>query len=461
MDKALVWFRQDLRIMDNPALLVASECQKPLIFLYILDDTKHPWAMGGASKVWLHHSLKVFAETLKEKYQAQLVLRRGNPEKIIKEICQEEQVSEIYLNRCYEPYQLELDQKIEKNISAEILSFNSALLHDPWEYHTQSGQPFKVFTPFWKTCQKLEVRELLDAPKNIQVHKKISSLKLSELNLLPKINWYSQIEKTWDVGEESALKKLKNFVPKLASYQELRNRPDYENTSRLSPHLHFGEIGPVQIWHELESKKSSETYLSEIAWREFSYHLLYYFKKLPDVEFKEKYSKFPWTGSKNFLEKWQKGQTGCPIVDAGMRELWHTGWMHNRVRMIVASFLIKNLGVGWKKGEAWFWDTLVDADLANNSASWQWVFGSGADAAPYFRIFNPVLQGQKFDPDGEYVKKWLPALKNLPEKYIHCPWEAPKEVLLKAKVTLGENYPKLLVDLGQSRTEALARFKAL
>lgn len=456
---AIMWFRQDLRLNDNPALSFASECQKPLIFLYILDDTKRNWALGAASRWWLHESLNVLQETLAKNYRASLILKRGDPEIILQELVKKHGVTDIYFNRCYEPYELNLDQKIA-HIPISVHSFNSALLQDPWEYHTQSGQPFKVFTPFRKACQKLLVRELFKKPSKITAFNQIDSLKLAQLNLLPSIKWYKTIEKTWAVGEVLAHKKLEDFLPKLKGYQELRNRPDLDYTSRLSPHLHFGEIGPVEIWHRVHKNKDADFFLSELCWREFSYHLLYYFPALPDVAFKEKFNRFPWI-RRNYLTSWQKGQTGYPIVDAGMLELWHTGYMHNRVRMITASFLIKNLAIPWQKGEAWFFDTLVDADLANNSASWQWVFGSGADAAPYFRIFNPVLQGQKFDPEGIYTKKWLPVLAKLPKKYIHCPWEAPEEVLKQAGVTLGQNYPKPLVNLSESRREALERFKSI
>lgn len=455
---AIMWFRQDLRLSDNPALHFASLSQRPLIFLYIFDDTKRPWALGGASRWWLHQSLKALDGSLKS-YGAKLILKKGDPCSILKELVKNERVEQIYFNRCYEPYQLKLDQKIEKEWP-EVYSFNSALLREPWEYHTQSGQPFKVFTPFWKACQKLPVRDLFLKPTELCAYKKVSGLKLSELKLLPSIKWYKTIEKEWVAGEEEAHKKLEAFLPKIKDYQELRNRPDLDYTSHLSPHLHFGEISPVEIWQRLHKNKDGLFFLSELAWREFSYHLLYYFPDLPDLAFKEKFNQFPWV-RRNFLKKWQQGQTGYPIVDAGMLELWHTGYMHNRVRMITASFLVKNLLVPWQKGEAWFFDTLVDADLANNSASWQWVFGSGADAAPYFRIFNPVLQGQKFDPEGRYVKKWLPALAHLPKKYLHCPWDAPQEVLSKARLTLGQDYPLPLVDLGESRQEALLAFKRL
>lgn len=464
MQKPVIyWLRKDLRLYDNPALVAAAQSKAPVIFLYILDETKHKWSMGAASSWWLHKSLENLSETLKKTYDAKLILRKGAVLPILEEIIAKEDVTELYFNRCYEPHELKQDREVEKTLSqVRVNIYNSALLRDPWEYQTSLKKPYQVFTPFWNLCQKLPVRDALSQPKKINVYKTLHSNALEDLKLIPKIKWYQQIEETFQPGEKSAQKRLRDFLKDVKNYKEDRDVPSLNSTSRLSPHLHFGEISPVQIWHDAyDLNDGANHFLSELVWREFSYHLLYYFPKLPDKPFKQKYAKFPWQKDKRLLKKWQKGQTGIPLVDAGMLELWHTGYMHNRVRMVTASFLIKNLLQPWVDGEAWFFDTLVDADLANNSASWQWVFGSGADAAPFFRIFNPTLQGQKFDPQGLYVKTWLPVLKNLPDKYIHNPWQAPKAVLDKAGVFLGKNYPHPIVDLGLSRTLALEAFKNL
>jgi deoxyribodipyrimidine photo-lyase len=456
-NKAIFWFRKDLRLFDNLALFWATQSLKPLIFLYIFDDTQKNWPMGAASRFWLHESLKALEESL-EKYQVKICFKKGPSLDILKEISKKTKAGQIYFNRVFEPYERELENKIEKEF--ETFAFNSSLLRDPWDYHNQKGGPFKVFTPFWRFCQKAEVREVVLKPKKINFLN-IPGLKLEELKLLPKINWYKKFNFT--PGEKGAQDKLLEFKKnKLKSYKNLRDFPYLDHTSKLSPYLHFGEISPVQIWHEIYNPKDEDAtcFLKELCWREFSYHLLYYFPNLPDKPFKEKFL-FTWRKNQDFIKLWQKGQTGIPIVDAGMLELWHTGYMHNRVRMITASFLTKNLWQPWQEGEAWFFDTLLDADLANNSASWQWVFGSGADAAPYFRIFNPILQGKKFDPEGIYVKTWLKILKDVPKKYIHAPWEAPGEVLKKAQVTLGENYPYPIVDLAKSRKLALLEFKKI
>jgi len=463
----IVWFRQNLRLYDNPALYYASQQKAPLILVYIDDNTKQSWSAGAASRWWLHHSLKRLCAKLQEKYDATLHLFQGQPQTILNTLIKQHHAQGVYWDRCYEPYAIARDKLIKSELSAKGIhakSFNCALLKEPWETLNKSEQPFKVFTPFWRNLQTLAMRDILALPKKLASVSVEGILAVDDCVPLPSIPWYETIAKTWDPGEEGAKSNLAYFLRStLKGYKELRNRPDHQHTSRLSPHLHFGEISPIQVWHAAmsvhEHHNDRDCFLSELAWREFSYHLLYHFPHLPETPFKPAFGAFPWKKSKKLLQKWQQGQTGYPIVDAGMRELWHTGWMHNRVRMVVASFLIKHLLQPWQEGEAWFWDTLVDADLANNAASWQWVAGCGADAAPYFRIFNPVLQGEKFDPNGDYVRKWVPELAKLPNKYLHAPWEAPADELLKAGVRLGRTYPPPSVEHAKARESALAAYQ--
>lgn len=456
----IVVFQQDLRIHDNPALTAAIQTEQPVIPLYILDDlTPKKWKMGGASRVFLHGSL----ESLQKSLQAiglKLILRRGKMSSVLKEVAQESDATAIFYNRHYEPWSSDFK-------GMETHSFKANLLVEPWEVSPAKGGYYKVFTSFWKACLKtLDVREPLPPPKK-SLSFKLPSEALDSWELLPEHpDWSHDIRSFWQPGEAGATHALTHFLTKcLQEYPTGRDVPSIECTSYLSPYLHFGIISPYTVWHALSNTTASpiakEKYLSELFWREFSYHLLYHFPQLPEKAFQERFDHFPWSGNTQNLKKWQQGLTGYPIVDAGMRQLWDIGWMHNRVRMITASFLTKHLSIPWQKGAQWFWDTLVDADLANNSASWQWVAGSGADAAPYFRIFNPTLQGEKFDPTGSYVKTWVPELKNLPPKYIHTPWEAPPEVLSKSGITLGENYPRPIVDHKEARTKALAAFAEL
>lgn len=463
----IVWFRQNLRLHDNPSLHAAALQQVPLLLVYIDDDSSHQWQQGSASRWWLHHSLKSHSAALQDKYDAPLHLFQGQPQAILNKLIQQTHAQGVYWDRCYEPYAIARDKLIKSELSAKDIhakSFNCALLKEPWETLNKSEQPFKVFTPFWRNLQKLAMRDILGLPKKFASVSVKGSLSVDHCVPLPTIPWYETMATTWEPGEQGAKNNLSNFLKKtLNGYKLLRNRPDLTHTSRLSPHLHFGEISPIQVWHAAmsihEHRNDRDCFLSELAWREFSYHLLYHFPHLPDSPFKPAFGAFPWKKSKKLLQQWQQGQTGYPIVDAGMRELWHTGWMHNRVRMVVASFLIKHLLQPWQEGEAWFWDTLVDADLASNAASWQWVAGCGADAAPYFRIFNPVLQGEKFDPNGDYVRKWVPELAKLPNKYLHAPWEAPPDELLKAGVRLGKTYPHPSVEHAKARESALAAYQ--
>lgn len=467
----LVWFRQDLRTADNPALHEAVK-NGPVLPVFVLEEpaqTGETHPLGGASKWWLHHSLETLARNLPG-----LIVCRGDARHLIPQIARESGVRAVYWNRCYEPQAIERDTEIKsllKDGGFEVQSFKASLLFEPWELANKTGGSFKVYSPFWKTAQQQPVNAPLPAPKEVTFLDSAHGEALENLGLLPsKPNWAAGWDRLWQPGEDGASKRLKAFLAEgLEGYGELRNRPDLPNVSRLSPHLHFGDISPRQIWHETWKaidaedgyRKDGHKFLSEIAWREFSYHLLYHFPELPQANWRPSFDAYPWRESPEDLERWQKGETGYPIVDAGMRELWHTGYMHNRVRMIVASFLVKHLRLHWQHGEAWFRDTLLDADLANNSASWQWVTGSGADAAPYFRIFNPITQGRKFDPDGTYVKTWVPELKGLETDYLFEPFSASKTELERAGIVLGKDYPMPIVDHAAARQAALDGYEAV
>jgi deoxyribodipyrimidine photo-lyase len=472
----VVWFRQDLRLADNPALSAAIALNRPVLPLYILDDqTPGEWAMGGASRWWLHGSLAALAGSLHAK-GATLILRRGNAETVLPAFVRETGSAAVYWNRCYEPFAVARDTRLKAALDADGLaveSFNAALLHEPWALKTAAGGPFKVYSPFWRAALAAgPVGAPLPAPKKIPAPEApVASDTLDSWALRPtKPDWAVGMRAEWTPGEAGAQTRLDAFLKsRLVGYGADRNRPDLTATSRLSPHLHFGEIGPRQVWTAVEAaaetrpkaRADADKLLSELGWREFSTHLLFHFPNLPEQNWRGAFDSFPWAEDEPGLKAWQKGQTGYPIVDAGMRELWSTGWMHNRVRMIVASFLVKDLLVHWRRGEEWFWDTLVDADLANNAASWQWVAGSGADAAPYFRVFNPVSQGQKFDPDGAYVRRWIPEIAALPDKHLHAPWEAPADVLTQAGVRIGATYPAPIVDHTMARVRALAAYKQI
>ena len=451
---ALVWFRQDLRLHDNPALIYAVHNGYAVIPVFILDDVNAGmWKHGGASRWWLHESLKALNASLDGK----MVFRTGDAAKIIPELFKDTKAEAIFWNRCYEPWRIARDKSIKENLDIEVESFNAAMLWEPWTVKKDDGTPYKVFTPYYRRgCLKTEPPEPQPAPSKFVDFKNTGALE--DLTLIPKIHWYEDMAQTWTPGEAGALERLNTFLNAgLKNYKEDRNRPDFENVSRLSPHLHFGEISPRTAWHRARLagmaqglETDLDCFCSELGWREFSTYLLYHFPALPWENLQNRFDDFDWTDhDSEELRRWQRGQTGIPIVDAGMRQLWQTGWMHNRVRMIVASLLVKNMLTHWHQGALWFWDTLVDADLANNSASWQWVAGCGADAAPYFRIFNPVTQGEKFDPKGDYVRRYVPELADMPDKYLHEPWKSPNPPA---------NYPAPIVDLKKSRERALEAF---
>jgi deoxyribodipyrimidine photo-lyase len=469
---AIAWFRQDLRIHDNPALNAAAEYDRVLP-IYILDDNNAgDWAMGGASRAWLHRSL----ESLNEALDGKLQLFVGDAREIMRRLVAELEVDAVFWNRCYEPWRIRRDKLIKQDLQDEDIenrSFSGSLLWEPWTVSKQDGTPYRVFTPFYeKGCLRAESpRRPLDRvrPRGYYQPSVDFSQSLGSLELLPrKLGWHDSMLKHWHVGEEGAHKRLQEFTEDcLDDYRRSRDFPAVDATSKMSPHLHFGEVSPQQLWHRIQEETAHRSsdgaahFLREIGWREFSYYLLYHFPGLPERNFNSRFDGFDWLDDSEGLETWQQGKTGFPIVDAGLRELWQTGYMHNRVRMIVASFLIKNMLIDWRKGERWFWDCLVDADLASNSASWQWCAGSGADAAPYFRIFNPVLQSEKFDPEGEYLLRYCPELCGLPPKLRHQPWQASEAELRQAGIELGTDYPKPILDLKQTRERALARYKEL
>ena len=466
----LVWFRQDLRAADNPALAHAA-ARGRIVPVFILDDAApgRGWPLGSASKWWLHHSLQALATDL-----GSLLLLRGDPKRVLLRVAQQSGAKAVVWNRRYEPGKLVDDRSIEMALrqqALDVATFNGSLLHEPGDVATGSGGPFKVFSPFWRACLQRPLGTPLARPKLDVVASRPKGDRLEDWALLPKKpNWAAGWEKIWTPGETGALARLDAFLEGgLLGYGALRDRPDLLNVSRLSPHFHWGEISPrLAITRARFAADADETkrrdadkFISEIGWREFACHLLHHFPTLPEQNWKPAFDAYPWRESAADLEAWQHGRTGYPMVDAGMRELWHTGTMHNRVRMIVASFLIKHLRIDWRRGQAWFWDTLVDADLASNSASWQWVAGSGADAAPYFRIFNPLSQGAKFDPNGDYVRRWCPELARLPDTYLHAPFEAPAEILKAAGVVLGKTYPRPIVDHAEAREAALAGYAAV
>jgi len=453
--KTLVWIRNDLRFSDNPALYHACKESDHVIALFIWSpEDEGNWASGSASRWWLHHSLTGFA---KKCHAAKLpfVIKNGPAKEALHDLINETKADKIVWNRRYESAGMKLDAQVRSSIKIESETFPGNLLFEPQEITTKAGKPFKVFTPYWKAClEKGNAPSPLRKPTIPRSTKRYKSLSVDDLKLLPKIHWDAKFYDIWEPGEDSAKTQFKKFLKSgIADYKTLRDFPAIEGTSRMSPHLHFGEISPRWIWdqvyqHNCGREEGVRCYLSEIGWREFAYHLLFHFPKTPTDPLYPKFKKLKWKKSPKNLKAWQQGMTGYPIVDAGMRQLWHTGWMHNRLRMIVGSFLVKDLLISWTEGARWFWDTLVDADLASNSLGWQWVGGCGADAAPFFRVFNPITQGEKFDPEGEFIKQWIPELKEVPQKWIHKPWESGLDL----------DYPAPIVEHAEARKRALAAF---
>ncbi|MEO1858236.1 MAG: deoxyribodipyrimidine photo-lyase [Rubritalea sp.] len=466
-DTCIVWFRRDLRLHDNPAWNAATNSGCAIIPLFIHSPNEDgKWRRGAASNWWLHHALKDLSTQL-ETHGLSLILRSS--ESSLSELTAltlESPVKAVYWNRCYEEQSINRDTLIKKALAAdaiEVKTFNGSLLFDPLKIANKSGLPYKVFTPFWKACLTLELKAPDTSPANKSVHNAPQELKsdsLDALKLLPTIPWDTDMAQFWQPTRSGGQKLLKQAIAKSSHYLEFRDIPSDDGTSRLSPYLHFGQISPTEFHHEVLTHCTAKDLahngmLRQLFWREFSAHLLYHFPHTHDQPLRNEYQSFPWDYDTELLTKWQRGQTGYPIVDAGMRQLWKTGWMHNRVRMVASSFLVKHLLQPWQEGAHWFWDTLVDADLANNTQGWQWIGGCGADASPYFRVFNPILQSKKFDPDATYIKKWLPELRNIPTDQIHAPWEMEPLELEAAGVKLGTEYPFPIIGHQEGRQQAL------
>ncbi len=476
MSTALIWFRRDLRLHDNPALSHAVSAHEHVIPVYIhAPQAEAPWMPGQASCWWLHHSLTALADSLHER-GSPLLLRQGDSLATLRALVRETGATAVYWNRLYEPASVARDKAIKAALrenGLEVASFNAALLFEPWTVRKDDKTPYQVFTPYWKACVRrtpppvpLPIPESLKAPNPWP-----DSPPLEVLGLLPRIPWYRHMATMWRPGEGGALARLEHFCGTiLATYQQGRNLPGMDGISRLSPHLHFGELSPRQVWTAVSNqmggdplaRPAAETFLRQLGWREFAHYALYHWPHTSTQPLQDRFNAFPWRSEYGeLLEAWRQGRTGYPFVDAGLRELWRTGWMHNRVRMVVASFLAKNCRIPWQEGARWFWDTLVDADLANNTLGWQWTAGCGTDAAPYFRIFNPVIQGMKFDPDGTYVRRWVPELVGLPDRWVYQPWAAPVDEQRAAKLVLGRDYPHPVVDVAASRSEALAGYESI
>ncbi len=473
----ILWFRRDLRLNDNPALRAALALRNPVVPVFIWSpEEEAPWAPGSASRWWLHQSLRALSGAL-EARGSRLILQKGPFVKTLKRLIHAVNASHIVWNRVYDPVWTKIDAEAAAMVHREHISletFHGSLLLEPEHFHNQQGRPFQVFTPFWRAVART-YRPVppWTAPRKFPTPNRWPDfLPLDSFALEPRKNWAAGFHSAWTPGEQGAHKRLTAFLKKnLHLYPEGREFPGRADTSRLSAHLHFGEISPHAVWNAVSGRAAfnahpglmhgEEAYLRQLVWREFAHHLLFHYPHTPEAPLRTEFASFPWREHPAALTAWQKGQTGYPIVDAGMRELWATGWMHNRVRMIVGSFLVKDLLLPWQAGAQWFWDTLVDADLANNTFGWQWVAGCGADAAPYFRIFNPVLQGQKFDPEGRYVRRWIPELAKLPNTWIHHPWDAPSTVLTNAKITPGVSYPNPIVLHATARLQALAALEAV
>lgn len=480
--RAIHWFRSDLRLTDNTALHALEKelgDKADCIGVFVMSDPDEgKWAMGAASKWWLHHSLTSLQSDLRE-IEVPLVILHGVASKELARFAKSFKADYLFYNHRHEPWaskqEIAVEQELEK-IGVECFSFHDGLLIEPANLLNKTGGPYKVFTPFWNACLAHFERQGVPLPKpkfgkivkgtkfdTIDYSIRDFNKNLDELHLIPRIRWYEGMQEFWQPGEAGAQKRLSKFVNQsITKYDTGRDRPGDSDVSYISPHLHFGEISTRQIWHRAieHDSKSTQIYLREIGWRDFAHYLLHFFPQTTDEPLQTSFVSFPWRTDNGSLAKWQQGMTGFPIVDAGMRQLWHLGWMHNRVRMIVASFLAKDLLLPWQTGADWFWDTLVDADLANNTLGWQWTAGCGADAAPFFRIFNPVLQGEKFDPEGTYIKEWVPELSKLNKKWIHKPHEAPPLELQMAEVILGETYPKPIVDHSAARQRALQALKS-
>ena len=471
----ILWFRNDLRLFDNPALTAAIETDAPLICVYILETQRSDRDLGGARKWWLHKSLIALKASI-EARGGQLVLRRGDAANILAELADASMAEHVFWNRRYDQTGRTVDTRIKTQLTdkgLDVSTYSANVLVEPWRLTTGTGSYYKVFTPYWKALQKTYTPPPpLRAPDTLNPFGPVAGDALETWGLHPSSpDWSTGFDADWQPGEDGAHRRLDNFLSgPLSTYQNSRNRPDLSNsTSGLSPHLAFGEISPAHIWRQVQdliargqtSHDDAMVFLSEICWRDFAYVLLFHNPNLTQQNYNPTFDLMDWRRSNTDLAKWQTGQTGYPIVDAGMRQLWATGWMHNRVRMIVASFLTKHLLIDWRHGEDWFWDTLLDADIASNSAGWQWTAGSGADAAPYFRVFNPITQGEKFDETGAYVRRWCPELRGLPKKNLHSPWSADAATLKRAGIVLGQTYPRPMIEHKTGRQRALDAYSRM
>jgi deoxyribodipyrimidine photo-lyase len=464
MSLAIFWFRRDLRLSDNPALAAALANHDQILPLYVhAPQEETPWQPGAASRWWLHHALSdLFAQL-----HGGLLIRHGDSLATLLELVRDTAAEAVYWNRLYEPAAVRRDTEIKKVLRAagvKVVSDNAALLFEPWELCNRQGNAYRVFTPFWKRLLEFGLPQpsagsQASRGKLMQAAEQgtLGAGSVDELGLRPGLPWEGGLAKAWRPTRAGVEARLDEFLAAdLRDYAHGRDLPGRDQVSRLSPYLHFGQLGPREI--VLACRKvphAAADFLRQLGWREFAHHLLFHFPHTCEEPMDDRFREFPWRQDGPAQCAWQKGETGIPLVDAGMRQLWASGWMHNRVRMIVASFLTKNLLLSWQGGARWFWDTLVDADLASNSLGWQWTAGCGADAAPFFRVFNPVLQGERFDPRGDYVRQWVPVLSNVPAKWIQRPWAAPEDVLREAGVVLGENYPHPIVDLKETRLRAL------
>jgi deoxyribodipyrimidine photo-lyase len=456
----VLWLRRELRLHDNAALAAACATGRPVLPVFVLDDTTPGgWPTGGAARWWLHHGLERLAADLAAR-GATLILRRGRLNEELPRLAYAAGAVELHAGQPTEPWARTAVADLKRSLGMPLHLHRTLTLFEPESIRTQAGGPYGVFTPFARACRaRGEPGAALPAPERIRTAAPVRSDRLEDWGLLPtRPDWAGGLRDTWTPGEAGARARLAAFVTHaLDGYDRTRDLPGIDGTARLSPHLQFGEVSPDDAWRAASGAgRGREVWRNELLWREFSAHLLWHAPHLPETPLRPDYAAMPWRDDPAALRAWRRGRTGIPIVDAGMRQLWHTGWMHNRVRMIVASFLAKHLLLPWRDGAAWFWDTLVDADLASNSAQWQWVAGCGADAAPYFRIFNPVLQGRKFDPEGTYVRRWVPELARLSAHDIQAPWEASDMVLRDAGVTLDGSYPRPLIDLAAGRVRALA-----
>jgi deoxyribodipyrimidine photo-lyase len=477
LQPVIVWFRHELRLEDNSAVHAAVQRGGPIIPVFIWASAEEgDWAPGAASRWWLQQSLASLDTALRQR-GSRLVLRQGESLSTLVTLAHETGAGAVLWNRRYEPAAVDRDASIAAALQRQGITathWHASVLFDPDHVRTRQGTPFRVFSAFWKACLALPAPPApLPEPAHLPAPAVWpETLSLAHLTLAPQDDRVEGLRATWRPGSQAALAHLTRWLDTaLETYADDRHRPGSPGSSRLSPYLHWGEISPRWVWHAVQERAwrgqrgavshAGEAYLRQLGWREFAYHCLYHFPQTTTHPWRAAFGTFPWRHDPGALHAWQQGQTGYPFVDAGMRELWATGWMPNRVRMVVASFLVKHLLCPWQAGARWFWDTLVDADLANNTLGWQWTAGCGADAAPYVRLFNPVLQGQKYDPHGPYVRRWVPELAALPDAWVHRPWQASPTVLAAAGVELGHTYPGPMVPHHVARTRALAALATL